>query len=75
LSIAAISPSILCAVRRLHEIAQDSERRHLIRRTVGERHRCQLRRLSGGQTELDPPAEQQAGGDAMAAADLRHGNA
>jgi hypothetical protein len=56
-------------------LAQGSERRHLIRRAVGKRHRCQLRLLSGGQTELDPPAEEQVAGDAMAAANLRHGHA
>jgi hypothetical protein len=33
-----------------------------------------LQRFTGGQTELDPPAEEQAGGDAVAAATLRHGN-
>ena len=32
-------------------------------------------RLSSGQTELDPSAEEQAGGDAMGAADLRHADA
>ena len=32
-------------------------------------------RLSSGQAELDPPAEEQAGGDAMAVADLRHADA
>jgi hypothetical protein len=58
-------------VRRPHEIEQGFERRHLIRCAVGERHRCQLWRLSSGQTELDPPAEEQAGGDAVAAANLQ----
>jgi hypothetical protein len=54
---------------------RNSERRCLIRRAVGERHRCQLRTPSSGQAELDPPAEEQAGGDAMAVADLRHADA
>jgi hypothetical protein len=57
-------------VRRPHEVAQGSDRRHIIRGAVGERHRCKLRRLPSGRTELDPPAEQQAGGDTMAPADL-----
>ena len=52
-----------------------SERRHRILRTVGGRHRCQLWCLPSGQTELCPPAEQQAGSDAMATANLGHGNA
>jgi hypothetical protein len=47
------------AVRRLYEIAQGRERRRLIRRAIGERHHCQLRCFASGQTELDPPAEQQ----------------
>jgi hypothetical protein len=54
--------------------AQCRERRHLIRCAVGERDRRQLRCLSSAQTELDPLAEEQAGSDAMAAANLRHGN-
>jgi hypothetical protein len=43
-------------VRRSHQMAQGGEWWHFIRRAVGERHRCQLGRLSNGQTELDPPA-------------------
>ncbi|MGY4405175.1 hypothetical protein [Bradyrhizobium sp. USDA 3315] len=50
----------------LHQIVRGGERRQLMGRAVGERHRRELRYLASGQAELDPPAEHRAGGDAMA---------
>jgi hypothetical protein len=60
------------AVRRTHEIAQNGERRHLIRRAIGQRYRYELRSHSSAQAEVDPPAKDHAVGQAMAAANLCH---
>ena len=42
------------AVGRTHEIAQNGEHRHLIRRAIGQRYRYELRSLSSAQAEVDP---------------------
>jgi hypothetical protein len=63
------TPSITHLDRR-H--AQNGERRHLIHRAIGQRYRYELLSLSSAQAEVGPPAEDHAGGDAMAAANLCH---
>jgi hypothetical protein len=44
---------------------QRANRGHLVHGAVREYHRRKLRRFTRGQTELDPPAEDLAGSDAM----------
>jgi hypothetical protein len=63
------------AVGRPHEIVQDGERWQFVGRAVGERYRYELRRLLSTQAEVDPSAEDHAGGDAMATANLCHADA